>query len=143
MSLFKANFDQVPDVDIPVKAGLYTLIVKDMSVKDKKDKQGNLDGTQQFQVITEVDSGPNGEDVGLEKGKKLFDFIPVTELTKIKRVALSSGFKPEEISHGIDTAQMPNRRVRALVTNSPSKDGKVYANIRDYLLPNDPLPAVK
>ena len=128
MPKIQTNFNDVPDEYLPVPAGVYTCEINEApkieAVKSDPSKT-------KLTVVLTVVSGPEGAEQANLKGRKLFDTIPMSRKTSIKRLALSAGLNPG--SDGLDTEELVGRTVRVM-TKMDEYQGEMRAKVKDYIV---------
>lgn len=124
------SWDNVPDVIVPIPTGVYTLKVEEAELGPTKD--GKSERVAMVMAVDEPDSEHHE--------RKVWDFISIKMLTKLKRLAKSAGKNPEQ--DGIDTDELVGCHVKARVLNKTyvdedSGETKESNDVQDYLIPGD------
>tara|TARA_Y100000310_G_scaffold328755_1_gene397400 strand:- start:529 stop:903 length:375 start_codon:yes stop_codon:yes gene_type:complete len=120
MAKLAVNFDDVPDVVLPVPGGEYELeIFEAPQLMENANKTG-MKVVFGFRVI-------NNEE---HNNRKLYDHVSVKMETRLKRIAKSAGLSPG--SDGIELDDLNMCVVRALVIEVPYEE-RMVNRIKDYL----------
>lgn len=132
MAKLGINFDETPDVVLPIKPGVYTLDVVSAVVEDVKAKPGN----QKLVVCLKVN-----DETSSEHGRQIYDHIGLSGQfgpTRVKRLALSCGIRPG--ADGLDVEDLVGKTCKARIENRTYQDPQTgetreTSSIKDYEIP--------
>ena len=133
MPKFDIDFRDVPDEFQPIPPGTYTLECDPETPPEVgKSKAGN----DMLVVVWRV--GPGFSD---NSGRRVKDYVVLSQATTLKRIALSAGIELDA-DGSYASEDLIGKRVRAVITNRSFVDPETQeerdvADLRSYLIPGD------
>lgn len=121
------NFENVPDKEMPLPPGVYNLTIVDAGIEPTKRDPGKN------KLVVEMElSDPTSE----HNGRRVFDHIPLSRLTRVKRLMLSAGVNPSQ--RGLEVSELVGKTVKVSVdtreyADEVSGETRETNQVRDYL----------